>query len=197
MAFPGADVLEFIFGLGLAGCNLAVLVGCAEIDSPHGVGHARAIDLAAVATLAERSRLAGIERPGWQGPSGEAAGNREQGRVAHFDTELRALSGGWLAAHTLWRWKKLGPELFVSWADLKPVLSMLLPTIAYVVLIRLVGIYVASALFIAAFMIWRGRYGALPTLGASVGVPVILFLLFEVWFLVPLPKGPVERMLGY
>ena len=60
-----------------------------------------------------------------------------------------------------------------------------------------VGIYVASALFIAAFMIWRGRYGALPTLGASVGVPVILFLLFEVWFLVPLPKGPVERMLGY
>lgn len=108
-----------------------------------------------------------------------------------------ALSGGWLAAHTMWRWKKLGPEIFVSWADLKPVLAMLLPTIAYVVLIRLVGIYVASALFIAAFMIWRGRYGALPTLGASVGVPVILFLLFEVWFLVPLPKGPVERMLGY
>ena len=108
-----------------------------------------------------------------------------------------AMAGGWLALHTLIRWNKLASEVFVSWADLRPVLAMLLPTIAYVVLIRLVGIYVASALFIAAFMIWRGRYGALPTLGASVGVPVILFLLFEVWFLVPLPKGPVERMLGY
>jgi hypothetical protein len=31
----------------------------------------------------------------------------------------------------------------------------------------------------------------------SVVIPIILFLLFEVWFLVPLPKGPVENMLGY
>jgi ABC-2 type transport system permease protein len=28
-------------------------------------------------------------------------------------------------------------------------------------------------------------------------IPVAIFLLFEVWFLVPLPKGPVEHMLGF
>ena len=87
--------------------------------------------------------------------------------------------------------------MFVSWAKLKPVLAMLLPTIAYVVLIRLVGIYVASAVFIAAFMLWQGHYRMLPALGVAIGVPVVVFLLFEMWFLVPLPKGPIERMLGY
>jgi hypothetical protein len=28
-------------------------------------------------------------------------------------------------------------------------------------------------------------------------VPLALFMLFERWFLVPLPKGPLERLLGF
>jgi putative tricarboxylic transport membrane protein len=30
-----------------------------------------------------------------------------------------------------------------------------------------------------------------------VGVPVVTFLIFEKWFLVPLPKGPIEEYLGF
>jgi hypothetical protein len=45
--------------------------------------------------------------------------------------------------------------------------------------------------------VWRGKYGALPTASVALGVPVALFLLFEIWFLVPLPKGPLEHLLGY
>ena len=97
----------------------------------------------------------------------------------------------------LWRWKRLEGDVFVSWEKLKPVLAMLLPTIAYVVLIRIIGIYVASAVFIAAFMLWKGHYRMLPALCVAIGVPFAVFLLFEKWFLVPLPKGPIERMLGY
>jgi hypothetical protein len=65
------------------------------------------------------------------------------------------------------------------------------------VLIKLVGIYVASAVFIGAFMVWKGHYRWLATLAVSIGVPVAMFLLVEIWFLVALPKGPLERMLGY
>ena len=108
-----------------------------------------------------------------------------------------ALCGGWLAATTLARWKAIGDEVFVSWADLKPVLSMLVPSIAYVALIYVLGIYVASAIFIAFFMLWKGRFGWLKTLAVALSVPAALFALFEIWFLVPLPKGPLERMLGY
>jgi len=28
-------------------------------------------------------------------------------------------------------------------------------------------------------------------------VPIVIFLLFEVWFLIPLPKGPLEHLIGY
>ena len=31
----------------------------------------------------------------------------------------------------------------------------------------------------------------------AVAVPVLTFLMFEIWFLVPLPKGPLESFLGY
>jgi len=106
-------------------------------------------------------------------------------------------SGAWIAGSALLRWRKLADDVFVERARLVPVLSMLLPTIAYVVAIKFVGIYVASALFIGAFMVWKGRYRWLATGAVSIGVPVAMFLLFEVWFLVALPKGPLERMLGY
>jgi len=107
------------------------------------------------------------------------------------------LAGGWIVANVLVRWRKLAGSVFVEWAAIRPVLAMLLPTIGYVVLIKLIGLYVASAIFIGAFMVWKGKYGALPTASVSLGVPVALFLMFEIWFLVPLPKGPVEHLLGY
>ena len=57
------------------------------------------------------------------------------------------------------------------------------------------GIYVASAVFITLFMKWLGKYAWPTTLGVAVGVPVVFFVLFEVWFKVPLPKGPLETLL--
>jgi hypothetical protein len=108
-----------------------------------------------------------------------------------------ALAGGWITAKVLWHWRRLEGDVFVSWAKLRPVLAMLLPTIAFVVLIRFVGIYLAAAVFIAGFMLWQGHYRLLPALSVALGVPIAMFLLFEIWFLVPLPKGPIERMLGY
>ena len=106
-------------------------------------------------------------------------------------------AGGWIVVTTLLRWRKLAGDTFVSYARLVPVLQMLLPTIAYIVLVKLIGIYVASAIFIGAFMVWRGRYRIPATLSVALGVPLAMFLLFEIWFLVPLPKGPLERLLGY
>jgi hypothetical protein len=110
---------------------------------------------------------------------------------------ILAAAGAWIAGGTLLGWRKLAGKVFVSYADLKPVLMMLVPTIVYVALIWFIGIYVASALYIAGFMIFQGKYKILPTLLVSIGVPVAIFLLFEIWFLVPLPKGPVENMLGF
>lgn len=86
---------------------------------------------------------------------------------------------------------------FVSRVAFGRVLQVLVPSIVFVGLIGYVGIYVASALFLCAFMLIFGRESLLRATAVSIGVPVALFFMFEKWFLVPLPKGPLEAMLGY
>jgi hypothetical protein len=110
---------------------------------------------------------------------------------------ILALAGAWIAGTTIVQWRKLAGKVFVSFAGLKPVLAVLLPTIGYVVLIRFIGIYFASAIYIAGFMLLQGKYKVLPSVAVGIAVPLAIFMLFERWFLVPLPKGPIENMLGF
>jgi hypothetical protein len=76
------------------------------------------------------------------------------------------------------------------------VLSVLVPSAIYVALIGWIGIYVASILFIGFFMRWLGKYSWLTLAAVSVGNSVFFFVVFEVWFKIPLPKGPIENWLG-
>jgi hypothetical protein len=91
------------------------------------------------------------------------------------------------------------PDLsnFVDRSALKLVLQILVPTAGYVVLIGFLGLYVASAIYIVFFMCWLGRYSLLKALPIGVVIPLILFWLFEIMFLIPLPKGPLEAAFGY
>ena len=86
---------------------------------------------------------------------------------------------------------------FITRAQLQPVLTTLLPSAGFVVLTQFIGLYVASALFMGFYMRWIGRYGWTPIVLISVLFPVVTFLVFETWFLVPMPKGPLEAWLGY
>ena len=92
--------------------------------------------------------------------------------------------------------RKGGFRAFVEVGQLKLVLSVLLPSILYVGLVALLGIYVASVIFVAFFMRWLGKYSWWKVAAVSIGNSVVFFLIFEVWFKVPLPKGVVERLLG-
>jgi putative tricarboxylic transport membrane protein len=86
---------------------------------------------------------------------------------------------------------------FVEKGQLWSVLSVLVPTAVFVALIPYLGLYVAGAIFIAFFMVAIGKYNILKAIPVAIFVPLALFVLFEIWFLIPLPKGPVENMLGY
>jgi hypothetical protein len=86
---------------------------------------------------------------------------------------------------------------FVEPEQFRRVLQVLIPSFIFVFAIRYIGIYVAGGLFIACFMWWLGKYPLSKVAIVSVLVPLALFFLFEVWFLVPLPKGPLEAALGY
>jgi len=88
-------------------------------------------------------------------------------------------------------------RIFAEWGQLGKVMSILVPTSIYVALIPWIGIYVASVILIAVFMRWLGRYNWSLVAAISLGVPLAVFLIFERWFFLPLPKGPIEEFLGF
>lgn len=88
-------------------------------------------------------------------------------------------------------------RLFADWGQIRQVMSVVVPTTIYVFAIPYLGMYVSSAILVAVFMVWLGRYSPLVAAAIAVPLPIVVFLMFEIWFLVPLPKGPLETMLGY
>jgi hypothetical protein len=94
-------------------------------------------------------------------------------------------------------WRSAVPRLFVGGTELQRVLSVLLPSTLYVVALLWLGLYVASALFLVGFMRLQGKYSWARTLPIGLGVPLLMFAVFERGFGLPLPKGPLEGWLGY
>jgi len=73
---------------------------------------------------------------------------------------------------------------------------VLVPTAVYIALISPLGFYLSSTVYIAYFMWQLGRYPWLKIAPVAIGVSLVFFLIFEKWFQVPLPKGPLEAALG-
>ena len=86
---------------------------------------------------------------------------------------------------------------FVSRPEIKLVLSIFLPCLGYVAVMQWLGLYVSSIIFITLFMRWQGGFSVLKSVLTAVIVMVVTFAMFEIWFKVPLIKGPVEAILGY
>lgn len=87
-------------------------------------------------------------------------------------------------------------QVFVTWPQLRMVLSVLLPTVVYVAAIPFLGIYAASAVLVAYCMVALGGFVWWRAVVAGIVSAGVIFVTFEIWFLVPLPKGPIETLLG-
>jgi hypothetical protein len=95
--------------------------------------------------------------------------------------------------------KNRNTEIFVDGEQLKRVLSVFLPALVYVLAVQFLGLYVASAVYIALFMIILGKFSPLKSVIAALIVNTLFFFMFEVWFKVPLFKGSLDPLsfLGY
>jgi putative tricarboxylic transport membrane protein len=92
---------------------------------------------------------------------------------------------------------KTARHTFVDRQKLRPVLTVLWPAVLAVALMQWLGLYVSSALYMGFYMRWVGRHSWAAILLLSFGIPVVTFWVFERWFYVPMPKGPLEAWLGY
>jgi len=79
----------------------------------------------------------------------------------------------------------------------KPLSVVFLPMVAVIALLNLLGIYLGGAIYLAGYMWLVGRHRLVPIVLVSVLVPLVLFFIFERWFLLPLPKGVILETLLY
>jgi hypothetical protein len=90
-----------------------------------------------------------------------------------------------------------GRPMFLTWQQARTVATVFIPTAIYVAAIPFTGIYIASAILVAWFMVRLGGFALWRALPAGLATAVVTFVVFEIWFLVALPKGPIEEFLGY
>lgn len=95
--------------------------------------------------------------------------------------------------------KNKNTDVFVDGEQIKRVLSVLIPAGVYVLAVQFIGLYVASFIYIALFMMILGKFSWIKSIIAAFAVNALFFLMFEVWFKVPLYKGDYDMLsfLGY
>jgi putative tricarboxylic transport membrane protein len=144
--------------------------------------------LAAAAVVISDSIRVGI---GWQENEGPRAG--------YFPFYIGVLLGVASAVNLIRALfdTKGATRTFTTAPAIRQVLAVLLPLLVYVAAVAYIGIYVASAIYMTLFMWYFGKYPVWRGAVIGVAVSIVFFLMFEIWFLVPLPKGPLETWLGY
>lgn len=90
-----------------------------------------------------------------------------------------------------------GQVPFITRSGLGRVIAVLLPFAVYVGLIELIGVYSAATILIFGFMVVIGKESPVKSIAVALCVPFVGYWMFEKWFLVPLPKGPFENILGF
>ena len=94
--------------------------------------------------------------------------------------------------------KRAAPdEPFVRRNQFRRVMQVFIPTLLYVPATQWLGLYVASFILIAGFMIWVGKLKTWISIVTALVFSVAMFVTFEVAFDVIMPKGPLERLFGY
>jgi hypothetical protein len=68
-------------------------------------------------------------------------------------------------------------------------LKVLLPVVGVGLLFESLGVYIVTALYLAFFAAWIGRHRWYVVLGVGALIPLVLYVAFEQFFKLPLPKS--------
>ena len=101
-----------------------------------------------------------------------------------------------ILGQAIWRAVPALPRPLVASGGWAPLLTVVLPAIAMVALSEFIGLYPATALYLAIYMRWVGRHRWVLVLAVSIGLPLGSYFLFDKWFLIPMPKGLWGEHLG-
>ncbi|HWD36176.1 MAG TPA: tripartite tricarboxylate transporter TctB family protein [Casimicrobiaceae bacterium] len=127
--------------------------------------------------------------------TGWSAGGPEPGTFPFYVGLLvtAASAGNMVVA---WR-RRHSARLFVTATQLRRIAAFGVPILGFVALALALGFYVATAIYLALVMRVQGGFRWLACIAVAAGTSLFFFAVLEVWFKVPLLKGPLEALLGY
>jgi len=163
----------------------------AQPDSP-AVASTRAVDIAVSVLLLALAGLLAFDN--WRtGMSWDATGPQ----AGYFPFYLSMILAGASVYGIVKELAARANEPFVRREQLQRVLQVLVPTIAFCVLMQWLGLYVASFVLIAGFMIWVGRIAVWKSVVTALVFSLAMFVTFDIAFDVIMPKGPLEALFGF
>jgi len=83
----------------------------------------------------------------------------------------------------------VGDKRLIQEGGLKPILWVLLPSTAMVILTSILGLHFAAFVFLLFYMRAVGKIGWLECSLVSVLFPILMYIVFDRLFLIPLPDG--------
>lgn len=187
----GAESIEF---MATKETEIVVDDPTAPSDASPPVTTSRTVEIVVMLLLLALAALLGFDN--WRtGMSWEASGPQ----AGYFPFYLSLI----LAAASLYGLGRMlmthahEAETFVTRDQLRRVLQMFVPTLLFCVFMQWLGLYVASFILIAGFMIFIGRLAVWKSLATAAVFTIAMFVTFEIAFDVLMPKGPIETLLGY
>ena len=82
-------------------------------------------------------------------------------------------------------------------SELKRLGALFIPAAVYVGVIPLIGMYLASAIYVFGALAWHKRGALLFSAVAAIGTALSLYLIFELTFQISLPRGALGDIMGF
>jgi len=154
----------------------------------------RAVDVAVSLVLLALAGLLGFDN--WRTGAGWDATGPQAGYFPFYLSIILAAAALYGLVKEFMAWRKERGETFVAAEQLRRVMQVFVPTLVFCIVTQWLGIYVASFLLIAGFMIWIGRLAVWKSVLTALVFSVAMFVTFDVAFDVIMPKGPIEALFG-
>lgn len=92
-------------------------------------------------------------------------------------------------AEVLWRWRRTTEPFFADREGMWSVVKVASTALLVLPLIYYAGFYAASAIYLLIYTRWVGKHRWHSTVLISIGIPIGLYIVFERWLLILLPRG--------
>jgi hypothetical protein len=86
--------------------------------------------------------------------------------------------------------------IFIDGVQARRIAVFFGPMILFVAASVWLGLYVATALYLGAVMRLQGGYRVVTAIGVALATSTFFYVVLELWFRVPLLKGPLEAAIG-